>query len=134
MYISVEREETIDLKQINVAEVNFIKRNILCLKEKVQRDTKEIESVNNWMVPLGILTGILMFIKGLLAGGLSIIGLFFQVIYFSVLSYYALADQRGDWLSRFIPSISGLLLCLSQIFGIFVVNGPFECNDFKSCL
>lgn len=115
-------------------ETSWIKKNILCIKDKVAMGNEKVEHVNNWMVPVGILTGLLMFIKGLLTGGLSVIGLGLQVFYFSVLSYAAVADKRGDWVSRFIPSFSGLLLCVSQIIGIFIINGPFECNDFESCL
>lgn len=137
--IEVKREEETDFTKITKRsqqeiEGSWIKKNILCIKDKVAMENEEVEHINNWMVPVGIVTGLLMFIKGLLTGGLSVIGLGLQVFYFSVLSYAAIADKRGDWVSRFIPSFSGLLLCVSQIFGIFIINGPFECNDFKSCL
>lgn len=115
-------------------EANFIKEFILCIKKKKQNrelPTTKVMFINEAMTWVGILAGILMFVKGLFTGGLSIFGLFFQVFYFSVLTYSAIADKRGDWWSRFVPAISGLLLCLSQIYGIFVVNGPFECEPLK---
>ena len=115
-------------------EANCIKKNILCIKDAIEMPNDEVEAINNYMIPVGIITGLLMFVKGLLTGGLSIFGLALQFFYFSVLSYAAIADQRGDWVSRFIPSISGLFLCVSQIIGIFIINGPFECDDFRSCL
>ncbi len=138
--IDFEREDTendlrpIIIKSQQHIEGSWIKRNILCIKDRVQMGNEEVETINNYMIPVGIITGLLMFTKGLLTGGLSIFGLGLQFFYFTILSYAAVADKRGDWISRFIPSISGLFLCVSQIIGIFIINGPFTCDDFKSCL
>lgn len=115
-------------------ESTWILEKLLCIKTSMEnRVSDKVTELNNAMIPLGILAGLLMFFKGVLTGGLSIAGLFVQLIYFGTLTIAALGDDREDWASRFIPSISGLFLCASQLIGIFVVNGPFECENFVEC-
>ncbi|MAJ81522.1 MAG: hypothetical protein CMF41_01250 [Legionellales bacterium] len=115
-------------------ESTWILEKLLCIKTSMEnRVSDKVTDLNNAMIPLGILAGILMFFKGVLTGGLSIAGLFVQLIYFAILTIAALGDEREDWASRFIPSVSGLFLCASQLIGIFIVNGPFECENFVEC-
>ena len=95
-----------------------------------------IPLVNKIMTVFGIVIGLLMFTRGLLDGRLSMIGLWLRLLYFGVTSgSYALdARLKADRWSFLTPALSGLILTIAQLLGMFVVDGPFECSDLQSCL
>ena len=84
----------------------------------------KIPVINQIMTWFGILIGILFFARGLIDGRLSMIGLWLRLIYFSILSIsYGLDDRlSADRLSFLIPSLSGLLLTLAQLTGMFITD------------
>ena len=96
----------------------------------------KIPFVNKIMTFFGILIGLLMFSRGLLDGGLSMIGLWLRLIYFGILSVSYAIDNRleEDRWSFLTPALSGLLLTIAQLTGMFVIDGPFECDSFSTCL
>ena len=97
---------------------------------------QKIPTVNKLMTVFGILIGILMFLRGLIDGGLSMIGLWLRLIFFSMLSLSYGLDNRleADRWSFLTPALSGLLLTVAQLIGMFIIDGPFECDSFSNCL
>lgn len=95
-----------------------------CIKKRVNSawKPKQVEKWNTLFTCVGIVTGLFAFVKGLLYGMLSSVALIGNVGYFGFLTYVAIKDPRGDWSSRFVVNVSGLLLTLSQLFGMFVLN------------
>lgn len=96
----------------------------------------EIPLINNILTFFGIIIGCLMFVRGLIDGKLSMIGLWLRLLYFGVLSLsYALDDRldKDRW-AFLTPALSGLLLTVAQLIGMFITDGPFECNSFWTCL
>jgi len=87
-----------------------------------QMGQRTSRKMNTWFIYVGIVTGLFAFVKGLLYGMLSSIALIGNVAYFGFLTYVALKDPRPDWTSRFVVNVSGLLLTLSQLFGMFILN------------
>ena len=126
----IETDEFVSQNDINSEIIN----SALCLSnEKIQL---KIPLVNKIMTIFGIIIGLLMFARGLLDGRLSMIGLWLRLLYFSVTSgSYALdARLKADRWSFLTPALSGLILTIAQLLGMFVVDGPFECSDLQSCL
>ena len=124
----IETDEFVSQNDINSEIIN----SALCLSnEKIQL---KIPLVNKIMT--GIIIGLLMFARGLLDGRLSMIGLWLRLLYFGVTSgSYALdARLKTDRWSFLTPALSGLILTIAQLLGMFVVDGPFECSDLQSCL
>jgi hypothetical protein len=109
--------------------------SIICCvnRDKVQMKIPVINQIMTWF---GVVIGILFFIRGLIDGRLSMIGLWLRLFYFSILSIsYGLDDRLTvDRLSFLIPSLSGLLLTLAQLIGLFISDGPFTCDSFETCL
>jgi hypothetical protein len=95
-----------------------------CRRKRVSSawEDTQVEKWNTLFIYVGIVTGLFAFAKGLWYGMLSSIALFGNVAYFGFLTYVALKDGRGDWSSRFVVNVSGLLLTLSQLFGMFILN------------
>ena len=126
----IETDEFVSQNDINSEIIN----SALCLSnEKIQL---RIPLVNKIMTVFGIIIGLLMFARGLLDGRLSMIGLWLRLLYFGVTSgSYALdARLKADRWSFLTPALSGLILTIAQLLGMFVVDGPFECSDLQSCL
>ena len=126
----IETDEFVSQNDINSEIIN----KALCLSnEKIQL---KIHLVNKIMTIFGIIIGLLMFARGLLDGRLSMIGLWLRLLYFGVTSgSYALdARLKADRWSFLTPALSGLILTIAQLLGMFVIDGPFECNDLQSCL
>jgi len=126
----IETDEFVSQNDINSEIIN----SALCLSnEKIQL---KIPLVNKIMTIFGIIIGLLMFARGLLDGRLSMIGLWLRLLYFGVTSgSYALdARLKADRWSFLTPALSGLILTIAQLLGMFVVDGPFECSDLQSCL
>ena len=126
----IETDEFVSQNDINSEIIN----SALCLSnEKIQL---KIPIVNKIMTVFGIIIGLLMFARGLLDGRLSMIGLWLRLLYFGVTSgSYALdARLKADRWSFLTPALSGLILTIAQLLGMFVVDGPFECSDLQSCL
>ena len=126
----IETDEFVSQNDINSEIIN----SALCLSnEKIQL---KIPLVNKIMPVFGIIIGLLMFARGLLDGRLSMIGLWLRLLYFGVTSgSYALdARLKADRWSFLTPALSGLILTIAQLLGMFVVDGPFECSDLQSCL
>ena len=126
----IETDEFVSQNDINSEIIN----SALCLSnEKIQL---KIPLVNKIMTVFGIIIGLLMFARGLLDGRLSMIGLWLRLLYFGVTSgSYALdARLKADRWSFLTPALSGLILTIAQLVGMFVVDGPFECSDLQSCL
>tara|TARA_B100000945_G_C20118135_1_gene473518 strand:- start:170 stop:595 length:426 start_codon:yes stop_codon:yes gene_type:complete len=126
----IETDEFVSQNDINSEIIN----SALCLSnEKIQL---KIPLVNKIMTVFGIIIGLLMFARGLLDGRLSMIGLWLRLLYFGVTSgSYALdARLKADRWSFLTPALSGLILTIAQLLGMFVVDGPFECSDLQSCL
>lgn len=97
---------------------------------------QEIPLINNILTFFGIIIGALMFVRGLIDGNLSMIGLWMRLIYFFILSSSYALDERlnKDRWAFLTPALSGLLLTVAQLIGMFITNGPFECNSFSTCL
>ena len=126
----IETDEFVSQNDINSEIIN----SALCLSnEKIQL---KIPLVNKIMTIFGIIIGLLMFARGLLDGRLSMIGLWLRLLYFGVTSgSYALdARLKADRWSFLTPALSGVILTIAQLLGMFVVDGPFECSDLQSCL
>ena len=126
----IETDEFVSQNDINSEIIN----SALCLSnEKIQL---KIPLVNKIMTIFGIIIGLLMFARGLLDGRLSMIGLWLRLLYFGVTSgSYALdARLKADRWSFLTPALSGLILTIAQLLGMFVVDGPFECSDLQTCL
>ena len=126
----IETDEFVSQNDINSEIIN----SALCLSnEKIQL---KIPIVNKIMTLFGIIIGLLMFARGLLDGRLSMIGLWLRLLYFGVTSgSYALdARLKADRWSFLTPALSGLILTIAQLLGMFVIDGPFECSDLQSCL
>ena len=126
----IETDEFVSQNDINSEIIN----SALCLSnEKIQL---KIPLVNKIMTVFSIIIGLLMFARGLLDGRLSMIGLWLRLLYFGVTSgSYALdARLKADRWSFLTPALSGLILTIAQLLGMFVVDGPFECSDLQSCL
>ena len=126
----IETDEFVSQNDINSEIIN----SALCLSnEKIQL---KIPLVNKIMTVFGIIIGLLMFARGLLDGRLSMIGLWLRLLYFGVTSgSYALdARLKADRWSFLTPALSGLILTIAQLLGMFVVDGPFECSDLQTCL
>ena len=126
----IETDEFVSQNDINSEIIN----SALCLSnEKIQL---RIPLVNKIMTVFGIIIGLLMFARGLLDGRLSMIGLWLRLLYFGVTSgSYALdARLKADRWSFLTPALSGLILTIAQLLGMFVVDGPFECSDLQTCL
>ena len=124
----IETDEFVSQNDINSEIIN----SALCLSnEKIQL---KIPLVNKIMTIFGIIIGLLMFARGLLDGRLSMIGLWLRLLYFGVTSgSYALdARLKADRWSFLTPALSGLILTIAQLLGMFVVDGPFECSDLQS--
>lgn len=128
-------EEELDSLLISQDDINVkIVNNILCFSnEAVQL---KIPLINKLMTIFGIIIGILFFTRGLIDGGLSMIGLWLRLIYFTILSIsYGVDDRlKADRWSFLTPSLSGLLLTIAQLTGMFIIDGPFECSSFSTCL
>ena len=126
----IETDEFVSQNDINSEIIN----SALCLSnEKIQL---KIPLVNKIMTIFGIIIGLLMFARGLLDGRLSMIGLWLRLLYFGVTSgSYALDARLKAYRWSFLtPALSGLILTIAQLLGMFVVDGPFECSDLQSCL
>lgn len=140
-YINLKRQNALDedefdellTSQQNI-DSDVIGSLICCMdRDKIQMKIPLINQIMTWF---GILIGVLFFTRGLIDGRLSMIGLWLRLLYFSILSIsYGLDDRlSADRLSFLVPSLSGLLLTLAQLTGMFIVDGPFECNSFENCL
>ena len=126
----IQTDEFVSQNDINSEIIN----SAFCLSnEKIQL---RIPLVNKIMTVFGIIIGLLMFTRGLLDGRLSMIGLWLRLLYLGVTSgSYALdARLKADRWSFLTPALSGLVLTIAQLLGMFVVDGPFECSDLHSCL
>ena len=100
----------------------------------------EIPIVNKFLFVLGIIIGILMFSRGLIDGGLSVIGLWLRLLYFGIQSPAIALDDRfiRDKWTFLTPALSGLALTISQLIGMFIVpalnDESFQCDSFTTCL
>lgn len=129
----ITSDEFVSQHDINTEVIN----NLICLSESQNKEIQlKIPLINMIMTFFGIVIGLLMFTRGLIDGRLSMIGLWLRLVYFTVLSgSYALdARLKKDRWSFLTPALSGLLLTIAQLIGMFVVDGPFECSDFMTCL
>ena len=138
--IQLSREERLspdELEPLMISqdEINVKILNNTCCPTKESLQLK-IPLVNKIMTVFGILIGILMFTRGLIDGGLSMIGLWLRLVYFGILTVsYGIDDRlKADRWSFLTPALSGLILTIAQLLGMFVVDGPFECSDLQSCL
>lgn len=97
---------------------------------------EEIPICNNILTIFGIIVGLLMFVRGLIDGKLSMIGSWLRLVYFGFLSISYAMDERleEDRWSFLTPALSGLALTVAQLIGMFITDGPFECDSFLTCL
>lgn len=129
----ITSDEFVSQHDINTEVIN----NLICLSESQNKEIQlKIPLINMIMTFFGIVIGLLMFTRGLIDGRLSMIGLWLRLVYFTVLtgSYALDARLKKDRWSFLTPALSGLLLTIAQLIGMFVVDGPFECSDFMTCL
>lgn len=138
--IQLAREDTLNPEDMELLimsqddiNVKLINRTICPTKESLQM---KIPLVNKAMTFFGLAIGLLMFSRGLIDGGLSMIGLWLRLIYFGILSVSYAVDNRleEDRWSFLTPALSGLLLTIAQLTGMFIIDGPFECDSFVTCL
>ena len=138
---SFRRQDAVDPSELELILDNEITQRDIetkvinrCINnEAIQR---RIPLINQIMLYFGITIGLLMFARGLIDGALSMIGLWLRLIYFATLSFSYGFDSRlsADRWSFLTPALSGLLLTLAQLVGMFITNGPFTCDSFVTCL
>jgi len=140
---SFRRQDAVDPEELEILldkemtqhdiETKAINRALCMSNKSVQR---RIPLINQIMLYFGIIIGLLMFARGLIDGGLSMVGLWLRLIYFITLSFSYGFDDRltADRWSFLTPALSGLLLTVAQLAGMFISNGPFTCNSLETCL